>query len=83
MPTGLTRGHAHGLDPRVGEAAGGKERVAYVSYGAFHAAFFVAARHRDRARFVAILPGKTQQCWMEADCVTASFQYRTLKVVVE
>ena len=46
----------------IGEVARGEERVTYVSYGSFHAAFLVAARDRDGPRFVAIVPSKTQQC---------------------
>ena len=44
----------------IGEVAGSEERVTYVTYGSFHAAFLIAARDRDGPRFVAIMPGKTQ-----------------------
>ena len=67
----------------IGEAAGGEERIPHVSYGSFHAAFFVAARHRHRAGFIAVVPGKAQQRRMEADRIAASFQHRTLEIVVE
>ena len=67
----------------IGEAAGGEERRAHVADGALDAALLVAARHRDRTRFVAIVPGKVQQRGMEADRVAAPFQHRALEIVVE
>ena len=44
----------------IGEVAGSEERVTYVPYGSFHAAFLITACDRDGPRFVAIMPGKTQ-----------------------
>src|SRR5277367_2674321 len=57
----------------IGERASGEERITCVTYGSFHAAFFVAASDRHRARFITIISGKAEQCRMEADRTTASF----------
>jgi hypothetical protein len=67
----------------IGERASGEERITYVTYGSFHAAFFVAASDRHRARFITIVSGEAEQCRMEADRTTASFQDRTFQIVVE
>ena len=66
----------------VFEAAGGEEGVAYVANGALHAAFFVAARDRDGARFVTVMAGKIQQGGMEADRIAAPLQHRAFKIIV-
>ena len=65
------------------EAAGCEERVPDVPNGPLDAAFFVAARHRHRARFVTVVSGKGQQRGMEANRIAAPFQNRTLKIVIE
>jgi len=44
----------------IGETTCGEERVAYVTYGPFHAAFFVPARDRHRAGFVTVVSGKAK-----------------------
>ena len=65
------------------EAAGGEEDISHVSYGALDTALFVAASHRDGSGFVAIVPGKVEQCGMEADRVAVSLQHGALEVVIE
>jgi len=43
------------------ERACGKEGVAHVSYRPFDAALFIAARNRDRPRFVEVMRGDLVQ----------------------
>jgi hypothetical protein len=66
----------------IGERASREECVTYVTYGSFHAAFFVAASHRYRAGFITVVSGEVEQCRMEADRIAASFQDRALKIIV-
>jgi len=68
---------------QIGEHASGEEGVPHEPYGSFHAAFFVAACHCHRAGFITIMSGKTEQCRMEADRITASFQDRTFEIIIE
>src|SRR4029453_2293312 len=49
----------------IGEAAGSKEGIAHVADRALDAALLVAAGDRYGAGFIAIMPGKGQQGWME------------------
>ena len=65
------------------EASGSKKRIAGVSDGALDATFFVTARDRHGARFIAILPGKAQQGRMETDRVAAPFQHHAFEIVVQ
>jgi hypothetical protein len=67
----------------TGEASRGEECVTHVSDGSFHAALLVAAPDRDGPRFVTVVPSKTQQCRMEADCLATTFQHRALQIVVQ
>ena len=60
-----------------------KNAVSDVSDGALDAALLVAASDRDRAGFVAIVPGKAQQRGMEADRVAAPLQHGALEIVIE
>jgi hypothetical protein len=63
--------------------SGLRRRVTYVTNGSFHATFLVTAGYRDKSWFVTILSDEGRQRRMKADRVAASFEYRTLKVVVQ
>src|SRR5450759_4896700 len=65
------------------ERASGKKSVAYKTYCPFHAAFFVTARNRHRARLEPIIGGQLQQRRVEADRLGTAFQYCTFEVVIE
>ncbi len=57
--------------------------IPYKPNASFHAAFFVAASDRHWARFKTIVSGEAQQGGIEADRIAASFQNRTLEIIVE
>ena len=65
----------------IGEAARGEEGARHVADRPLDPALLVAARHRDRPRFEAILASKGEQARVEADCIAAPFQHRTLEIV--
>ena len=67
----------------IGEAAGREKGLADVTDGTLYAALLVAARHGYGTRLEAVVSGKLQQRGMESDRVTASFQYRTFKIIIE
>jgi hypothetical protein len=60
-----------------------KEAVADIANRTLDAAFFIAARHRDRAGLIAIVRGKRQQRRVEANGVTLAFQHRAFKIIVQ
>jgi hypothetical protein len=53
------------------------------SDGSFHAAFFVAARHRYGTGFVTIVPGEVEQGRVEADRVAVALQHGAAQIVVQ
>ena len=67
----------------IGERAGGEEGVTYEPDGLFHAAFFVAARDRDRAGFVTVMRGEVEQGRVEADRVAVPLEHGAAQVVVQ
>jgi len=68
---------------QIGEGPGGEEGVAHVSNGALDPALLIAARDRDRAGLVAIVPGEAEQrgrccCTDSPDSVAGGADVRSL-----
>src|ERR1035438_1432443 len=66
-----------------GEVAAGPEGFAYVTNGAFDAAFLIAGPHLAGAGYAVVVGAQLQQPRMEVDLVAAPLQHGTAQVVMK
>jgi len=66
-----------------GEVAAGPEGFAYVTNGAFDAAFLIAGPHLAGTGDAVIVGTQLQQTGMEVDLIAAPLQHRTAKIVMK
>ena len=68
---------------QINKFAGREEARADVLNRSLNPAFLVAARHCDRARFVAIMCGELEQRRVEVDDIALTFQHGAAQIVIE